>query len=298
VLFAVALTPGAGAGTRSGVTPLQYLSTQGYAILRYLRLLIVPYGFTVDPDLPSSPNWWAWLLILAASALAIRWFTKARPGFWFLGGLVLLLPSSSVLAAADLAADRRMYLPMVAFSACLSLLIYRWNRYALAAFCLALALVSFFRTQVWQTEKALWTEAVERSPRKVRPYIQLARANTGPDALQVLEKAQHFAPDNAEVASEMGRLFIDARRPDLALREFGRALALTPNDPAALVNRAVALSFLNQSGAARQDVQRALTINPCLYEARFNATRMNIPLPPAGPCRFTDEQKKMLQAHP
>ena len=44
---------------------------------------------------------------------------------YFAAGLILLLPSSSIFPAADLAADRRMYLPMLAFAAAAGLVLAR-----------------------------------------------------------------------------------------------------------------------------------------------------------------------------
>jgi len=42
----------------------------------------------------------------------------------------------------------------------------------------------------------------------------------------------------------------------------------------------VALLMLHQEDAARQDFTRALGLNPCLAEARDNAARAGLTLPP------------------
>ncbi len=292
-LFSVAVTPGAGVGTQAGMTPVQYLGTQGLSILRYLRLLVVPWGFTVDADLPGSANWIAWFGIIALCTLALRWFSRARAGFWFIGGMVLLLPSSSVLAAADLAADRRMYLPMIGFAAALGLLLVRLPRPVVPVVCAFLCALSFVRTETWKTEQSLWSDAVAKAPNKVRPKVQLARVSTPVDAISLLEQAKNIAPEDPQIASEMGRVYVEAGRPELALREFGRQLALTPNDPRALVNRAVALLLLGQTDVAKQDLQKALKAEPCLYEARLNAKRLGMPLPDLN-CKFPDEMEQAL----
>lgn len=38
-----------------------------------------------------------------------------------------------------------------------------------------LAMISFFRSEVWKSEQRLWAEAIERSPGKLRPRLMLAR---------------------------------------------------------------------------------------------------------------------------
>jgi tetratricopeptide (TPR) repeat protein len=281
VLYATAQTPGAQAGFAAGIKPIEYLGTQGYVILRYLRLLVAPVGFTIDPQIPSTANRWAWLALIVLGAVSLKWFTRARAGFWFLAGLILLLPSSSIFPAADLAADRRMYLPMIGFASALALLLARY-RTASCAICAVLLVLTITRTYVWQSESRLWTEAVERSPGKVRPKLQLARVVDPSSALQILEEAKRIAPDDPAIASELGRVYLLSGAPEKALTEFGRALALSPNNPNALTNRGVALLMMHQEAAARLDFTRALGLNPCLAEARDNAVRVGLPLPPCA----------------
>src|SRR5207244_3462774 len=105
----------------------------------------------------------------------------------------------------------------------------------------ALAIVSISRTQVWISEKSLWTEAVRRAPDKVRPKLQLARVSEPAEAKNLLEDAKKIAPSDPVVASETGKMLLLLGRPQEALPEFGRALALSPRDAQAFNNRGVAL---------------------------------------------------------
>ena len=57
VLLATIYTPGANAGSSAGISPLAYLASEGPAILRYLRLLLIPAGLTVDPDVRLITGW-------------------------------------------------------------------------------------------------------------------------------------------------------------------------------------------------------------------------------------------------
>src|SRR5262249_13914135 len=163
-----------------------YFLAQGVVILRYLRLLVVPYGFTVDPDIRVPAIWLglaAWIAIVGALVLALRRWTS-----WsscLLGGFLLLIPGSTLFPAAGLSADRRMYLPLVAFAAAAGIMLERVKPNAIAAAVLVvLTIVSVTRTQVWMTEESLWREAVGRAPGKVRPRIQLARALPAASALE------------------------------------------------------------------------------------------------------------------
>ena len=81
---------------------------------------------------------------------------------------------------------------------------------------------------------------------------------------------------------------VDAHRMEariLALAEFGKALALAPNNPKALNNRGTALAALGQREAAVADFERALDRDPCLSEARLNLRRLGADRPAPATCR-------------
>jgi len=283
----VAAALGESVGAGSGFSPWSYFSHQGAVILRYLRLVVLPWGFTVEPEIQRT-----WINLLAWPLLgALVWFSWKR-NWRFLGiALVLLLPSSSIFPAADLAADRRMYVPMLALAAGGGVLLSRLRRPWIAGIAAALILLSVGRMRVWQTERSLWEEAVRASPRAVRPKIQLARAVGGDRALELLREAAELAPEAPEVPSEMGRIYLEAGDPVKALECFGRALALAPSDPRALNNRGTALLALGQKDAAAADFKRALELDPCLFEAR-----LNLRMGPGKNCRYTPEQRRSLDA--
>jgi tetratricopeptide (TPR) repeat protein len=269
-VYALQVTPGLPAGLHAGITPATYLLAQGPVILRYLRLLVVPYGFTVDPEIAIPPVWLGLLAWTAIAALAVLAWRYAR---WAVAGFILLIPSSTVFPAADLAADRRLYFPLLAFAAAAAPYLVRLR--LAEAVPAVLIVLSFFRTQIWMTERSLWTEAVERAPGKIRPKIQLARALPASDALELLAKARDQAPHDPDVAAETGRILLAEGQADAALTEFSRALALSPRDARYLNDRGVALEALGQTAAARADFERALEIDPRLDAARENLKKIS-----------------------
>ena len=275
VIYVAAATPGSTAGAHSGIPPWSYFLAQGPVLWRYLRLLVIPYGFTVDPEIAAPPLWLgiaAWTAL--AALLFLAWRARRDWSVWLLAGFVLLIPSSTIFPAADLAADRRVYLPLAAFAVAAALPLARLRPKTIgAALVLLLMAVAFARTQVWMTEESLWSEAVRRSPDKVRPKVQLARQLPPADALPLLADARRLAPSDPAVAAETGKVLLLAKRPAEALAEFGRALALDPRDARNYNNRGVALEALGQTDAARQDFLRALAIDPNLDSARENLNR-------------------------
>lgn len=276
VIYATAVTPGAPAGLQAGISPWNYLLAQSLVILRYLRLLAIPYGFSVDPAITIPTIWLgigAWLLLLGL--LAFSWQRGEEWAGWLIAGFLLLMPSSSLFPAADLSADRRMYLPLLAFAVAAGLLLERVRQPMIPVAIVAVfAILGATRTMVWMTDEALWREAMERAPQKVRPRIQLARALPAAAALEILAQARNLAPNDPAVAAETGKTLLAEGQPEAALQEFGRALALDPKDASNLNNRGVALQAIGQTEAARADFERALTIDPTLSEARLNLQKL------------------------
>jgi hypothetical protein len=101
-------------------TPAEYLMTQFGVIAHYLRLVVLPMGQTFDYDWPLARTPLAVGVIvpfvLLAVLVALAWRLRRRePLYTFAVAwtLLTLLPTSSMIPIADLAVERRMYLPLV-----------------------------------------------------------------------------------------------------------------------------------------------------------------------------------------
>ena len=299
VLTATSQIAGSGAGANAGITWKSYALSQGIVILRYLRMLVLPWGFTIDPDIAVPPVWqgllaWTAVAVLAILAAVLAW-RGHEAALWCLGGLIVLLPSSSILPAADLAADRRLYLPLIGFAAAAGFLLERFRPVVPLAIVVVLAIASAARTETWRTEESLWQDAVDKAPLKVRPKIQLARAVEPERGIAILREARTLAPSDPWIPSEEGRLYLALGRPDQALMAFGRALALDPRSAEAYNNRGAALLALNQKQAAQEDFERALAIDTCQFNARLNLQRLGVAIRPEQGCRYSQDQSKTLR---
>ncbi|MEP7362580.1 MAG: hypothetical protein ABI972_04940 [Acidobacteriota bacterium] len=287
VAWMAATIPGSGAGAQSGISPKAYFLTQGVALWRYLRLIVIPTGFSFEPGLTIDTGWLAiaaWLGIAGLAFVATRYFTRAGAGFWLLSALVLIAPTSSVFPAMDLAADRRLYLPMVALSSAAGLLLRRTDYPRLLwAGAVVLGMFSYVRVDVWRSPEGLWEDAMRTAPDAVRPRVQLSRLRPPKEALDILLEAKNIAPNDPAVASELGRVYMQLQQPGEALKEFGMALAAAPRDPMAFNNRGVALLALGIREHAESDFRHALELNPCLQQARENLARLNIRVD--APCK-------------
>ena len=197
------------------LTPAAYLFTQFRMFWRYLRLLVLPVGLNVDPDIPVShslvDHGAVFGLVAILAVLAGAWMLRHRAPLAAFGiaiFVVLLAPTSSFIPIVDVFAERRAYLPLLGIC-CLALEAFRRWKIPMAAPAAILALLAYGtwqRSAVWASEEALWTDTVAGSPAKYRPRFQLAYARYA--AGRCAEASRDF-----EVASRLAKpdevLFVD-----------------------------------------------------------------------------------------
>lgn len=277
LLYAIRLTPDVGvAFDLEGFSPIEYLFTQGGVIAEYLRLLLWPLGQNFDRDWPAAQvsdvwAWPGWLLVVGVLIMGVK-FARGPGGLgvgaFCLGGLLLLAPTSSVIPLADLIAERRMYLPMIAFAPALAMGFQRaFRRLRLEP----LAAATAGRALVWQTEESLWRDVVAKSPEKVRPKLQLARAVTSnTEREDLLVDANRLDSFNVDAAIEYAVFLLDAGRLDAALSEFRRAESIDPAEPNAIANQGATLQLMGRGTEAIHAYRRALDLDPCHRDARSN----------------------------
>jgi tetratricopeptide (TPR) repeat protein len=236
--------------------------------LRFLRLFMFPWGFTIAPDIREP----VWLSLAAAVAIvgvaAWRWrkFSMKSRLTWLLVGLLLLIPGTGPNPAA-----------VFAFSAAAGLLLARIpGRAAGIAMVVIFAAIGVSRTYVWMSDERLWREAVRRAPELVEPKIQLAKSLRAADALDLLNRTRQQAPYNAEIPAQIGKVLLDEQQYESAVDELSRAVALDPRNALAFNNRGVALAALGQFPAAAADFNQALVLDPHLAEARENLKRLAV----------------------
>jgi len=115
------------------------------------------------------------------------------------------------------------------------------HRFLLSALLLILfCSVSIVRSAVFQDDITLFSDVIRKSPDKARPH------------------------------NNLGHAYKQADKPDLAVLQFERAVALAPDYPDALNNLATLYNFYNRSDEALDLISRALARYPNHYPSRFN----------------------------
>lgn len=188
------LAQGAGAPT---ATPLAYLLTQWTVIPRYLALLVLPWGQSVDHDVAiaaaATPAVLLGLALLLGLLAAGVWLARRAPlaGYGLLWIFVALGVESSVLPIADAMMEHRLYLAMPGFGMLVAAP-FAWlagrapRAAAVTALLLGAALVGLThaRNLVWQSPIGLWLDAAEKAPGKGRVLVNYGVALHGAGRLE------------------------------------------------------------------------------------------------------------------
>lgn len=281
LIYAATVTKGAGVLYDLGdITPLNYLFTQGRAFWLYVRLVVLPVGLNFDYDFDLSRELdiltiCAWAGLLALIVIAAVRVRKEPAWFWVLGAAVLLLPTSSFMPLGDLVAERRIYLPLISGALAVGILLAKLPRPVGIVILVTAAGLGAQRSLVFHTEESLWRDTVEKSPCKLRPKLQLARAlgaaeEGGEEQLRLLRDAKQQAPSDPEVATELGVLYLRGGQPREALEQFNLALGETNRGPSELANWGAAQLMLGASDKGIAASNEALAKDPCQYDAHNN----------------------------
>ena len=274
-----------GVGRVRGVSTLGYLMTQCRMIWIYLRLMIVPIGLNLDRDAAVSKSLLVpWTTLAGAASLAIllagliwlAWQKRQPAALWALGFFVLIAPSSSIVAQADMIYEHRTNLAMVCAVIALGFLLERVPRAGLMAAFAVLVPVMLFgtisRNADWSDEKTFWTDAAAKSPNKGRVWLGLAQAYASDPAKasEYLRRGLAVDPDNAELHTSDGIALLRDGQSAEALAHFQRAMALTEPTADGWNNIGGAYYKMNNLAVSLESFEQALRLDSCSFNVRRN----------------------------
>ncbi len=271
---------------------------QAVVTLRMARLLILPYGQSVDhaaavPGLAAGLG--ALFVCLAAIAAALHLsFAASHPdrgGSARLAGAGVLIAATGCLLywlvpLPDLMSERRAYLPMVGVSVAVAALADRLDaarrggagdrrsslppmaRLLLPAAVLSALLgpLLWERARIWADPVRLWDEAARRAPGKARPLVNLGvlAAEQGDLALagDLFDRAVAAEPRSPEALFNRARLRLDRGDARGAETDLEAAVAAGPRLTIAWINLGLARLRLGKMAAAEEALRFALDIDP------------------------------------
>jgi protein O-mannosyl-transferase len=271
-----------------------YLITQPYVALLYLKTFFWPAGLSADYDLTpftttDDARFWVGLsfsVLFIAMAIGATVFKKTRVvGFgllWFLTALV----STSVLPLAEVMNDHRTFFPyiglVIAIAGAASLLINRRIGYgapakigalcALAFFLSANGYATFQRNKVWQSEETLWRDVTLKSPRNGRGLMNygntLMAKGDFPGALDYFHRAEELTPHYSVLLINLAIAEDATKESAKAEQHFKDALRVAPTYPDSYTYYARYLLAHSRPNEARVLLERALQLSPADLIAR------------------------------
>jgi tetratricopeptide (TPR) repeat protein len=237
-----------------------YWFTQPWVAMRYLFKFFVPLHLSVDTDFapfaffgqPLAIAGYAGIAALVAlavvSARKSRWRAVSFGIWWF---LIALLPGA-IVPQRVVEADWRMFLPFAGLALAVATTAsnaledlerpHRLVTYSIAG-GLAVVLLAvmgwatFQRNTVWESDAALWRDAMVASPHNGRAFMQY------------------------------GLTRLAAGDPDAAFDYMRKAQVLTPRDPVIEVNLALAYGRLGRLAEADAQFRRAIGDRPSYSQA-------------------------------
>ena len=265
--------------------------------LRYLQLslwphpLLLNYGWP-DPDLQLADVVLQLLLLTAVAAITAAALVKTPRfgflGFWF---FLTLAPTSSVVPIVnEVAAERRMYLPLLGLvvaavvgshlmsrslqaarpggwvSRC------RWP--AVATVILLLGVTTVLRNQDYDSRLSIWESVIAQRPENARGYNNMGHAYAAAGAHQAAADSYRTAiklrPGYARAHNNLGNAQAAMGAGDEAIASYGRALEIKPDYAKAAYNLGNVFKARQETGAAITWYRQALSVDPDFAAARNN----------------------------
>jgi tetratricopeptide (TPR) repeat protein len=266
------------AGFHLGVSATDWWFTQAKVLLMYLQLAVWPWPLSIHyepPYLTSLAEAWMYVVpvaCLVAATLVLLW-RRSAVGFLGTFALAILAPTLVVPIVTEIAAERRMYLPLAALVTLVVVGGYVALRHALAAKP-ALAAVATFAVLL----------------ACVGGVVSSARLAAYADNFTLWQDVLVHDPTNATAQYNIGTIFLERGEPQRAIAYFERSIELRPQHPPTHHNLGAALAALGRHKEATQEFERAVELEPgyALGHLKLAITAMN-----AG---RIDEAKRRFEA--
>lgn len=281
-----------------GHSLFEYVITQPWVQLHYLRSLVLPTALSADSDWeplhgildPRAVAGFVFVLLLAAAAIHTSRRAAWRPVSFGIAWWGLAHVPTTFVPYAEVMNDHRMFFPFVGaiLSVCwgvalaLRSLAKRWpagRRIARALPIVAVALLpvyafgAYARNIVWHSPESLWRDVTVQSPGNARGLTNYAitQMDKGNPALAYgyLERARAITPNNSALEASLGVCAGTLGRAEEAELHFRRAIALSPDLARPHLYYAQWLNGQDRGAEATAHLDSAIRIEPFDLAARY-----------------------------
>lgn len=279
----------------TSITSWHYLLTQSSIIASYLRLGLWPAPLCFDHHWPiaqSVAEVWPHAAAIMLLVVLASWGVARRnsAAFAVFSMFLILAPSSSVVPiSTEIAAEHRMYLPLVAFCGLFASTLFistsqilgtqheQVARATTLGCCGLVAVVfgilTFVRNQDYRDPAVLWAKTVSMYPEGWRGHVQLGhwliRRGQASEGIAQMEIALRLKPDAVDVASNLALAYHAQKQTARAADLLARTVSLRPNVAVLHDNYAMVLIAMGRHEEATQQAQAALAIKADFAKPHF-----------------------------
>jgi len=280
--------------------PFDYARTQIGVIWHYLRLAVWPHPLALDYfDWPIARQWspalWLGGAALLGLALASLWLATRRHWLGFLGIwlFAILAPTSSLVPiATEIAAERRMYLPLMAVVVLVAAAVWRLSRplaprsrrIALATatlvVCAVLGSLTVARNRVYGDELAIWQDTIRTRPGNARAMqnlgLVLIRRGDTARATELFRGALDALPGSVNVLEGLDGARLDRGDDDRGIEPLRRAVAARSVAHDAVENLGLVALEEGRIVEALELLERAAELDPEDAVTRLNLAKARL----------------------
>jgi Flp pilus assembly protein TadD len=284
---------GKSAGFHLGIGAYEWWLTQQKILLMYFKLAFWPSPLLLHYQLPYLQRLaQAWMYVVPVLLIGFAVFVlllRNHPlGFLGTWAFAILAPTMGVPVVFEMAAERRMYLPLLAliipFVVGGYLLLFARLRFAgggravLAAVICVLAVASGLiganRLAAYQDEAILWREVLQFQPANYLAHNNLGhlliKSDQIPEGIVELQAAVASNPDYEIAFNNLGVALMRASRDKEAIESLKHALKINPDYADAWQNLGNALKNVGRLPEAIENIGHALRLKPYDAEAHNN----------------------------
>ncbi len=288
-------TPASGFGR--GVAAYEWWLTQTEVFFLYLKLAVWPWPLVIHYQIPYLHTFgeaWPWVLSAATLAFATcaLVYRQTSAGFvatWF---VAVLSPTLVIPLVNEIAAERRLYVPLAAVAPFLiaggyAVVQYFGNRFGrkalaptityfalTASLAVGFAILCSHRLASYRQELFLWQDAVRHQPEDPMAQFNLGTllAETGriPEAIPHLEAAVRLDSDSAQAQFNLARALEQVGQSQKAFEHYQATVDLQSDHAAAHYNLARLLEEDGRPQDALTHYEQAVAAKPDFSEARGN----------------------------
>jgi tetratricopeptide (TPR) repeat protein len=274
----------------------EYLFTQFRVLFKYWQLLFLPVNQHLDYYWTISMSFWgkkelfslAFLLITIGLAVWFyrkNWLIASFGIFWF---YLTLSIESSIIPIRDVIFEHRLYMAVFGFGFAISYYAFyilgakkeKFAIIALSILTLVYVAASVNRNSVWKNAYTLWSDSIEKDPKRERAWYWLASYYMTEKDNENAQKCYNKSIENnpAFPLAYNGRANLKKETGDLqgALQDYNKAISLDPNYVTAFYNRGITNAALNKLDESIKDYDKSIQLgntSSAVYYNRGNAKR-------------------------